>query len=61
VGSGLSGNSLLRYHARRFFYGLIPVTEVMTKDEIKSNYELNTGKVIVRRFAGLDPMQMPEF
>jgi len=31
----------------------------MTKDEIKSNYELNTGKVIVRRFAGLDPMQMP--
>ncbi len=42
-----------------FFYGPIPVTEVMTKDEIKSNYELNTGKVIVRRFAGLDPMQMP--
>ncbi len=44
-----------------FFYGPIPVTKVMTKDEIKSNYELNTGKVIVRRFAGLDPMQMPEF
>lgn len=42
-----------------FFYGPIPVTEVMTKDEIKSNYELNTGKVIVRRFTGLDPMQMP--
>ena len=42
-----------------FFYGPIPVTEVMTKDEIKSNYELNTGKVIVRRFAGLDPMQIP--
>jgi len=42
-----------------FFYGPIPVTEVMTKDEIKSNYELNTGKVIVRRFAGLDTMQMP--
>ena len=42
-----------------FFYGPIPVTKVMTGDEIKSNYELNTGKVIVRRFAGLDPMQMP--
>ena len=42
-----------------FFYGQIPVTKVMTGDEIKSNYELNTGKVIVRRFAGLDPMQMP--
>ncbi len=41
-----------------FFYGPIPVTKVMTGNEIKSNYELNTGKVIVRRFAGLDPMQM---
>lgn len=42
-----------------YFYGSIPVTEVMTVDEIKSNYELNTGKVIVRRFAGIDPVQMP--
>ena len=41
------------------FYGPIPVTEVMTEEEIKNNYELNTGKVIVRRFDGLDPMQMP--
>ncbi len=42
-----------------YFYGSIPVTEAMTVDEIKSNYELNTGKVIVRRFAGIDPIQMP--
>jgi len=42
-----------------FFYGSIPVTEIMTEDEIKSDYELNTGKVIVRRFAGMDPIQMP--
>jgi len=42
-----------------YFYGLIPVTEVMTEDEIKSNYELNTGKVIIKRFADIDPMQMP--
>jgi L-ribulose-5-phosphate 4-epimerase len=42
-----------------FFYGPVPLTEVMTKDEIKSDYELNTGKVIVRRFAGLDPIQIP--
>jgi len=42
-----------------YFYGSIPVTEAMTVDEIKSNYELNTGRVIVRRFAGIDPMQMP--
>ena len=42
-----------------YFYGPIPVTEVMTGDEIQSDYELNTGKVIVRRFAGMDPMKMP--
>jgi L-ribulose-5-phosphate 4-epimerase len=42
-----------------FFYGPVPVTDVMTADEIKSNYELNTGKVIVRRFANLDPLQIP--
>ncbi|MGB2863657.1 MAG: L-ribulose-5-phosphate 4-epimerase [Sedimentisphaerales bacterium] len=41
------------------FYGPIPVTEVMTEKEIKDDYELNTGKVIVRRIAGMDPMQMP--
>lgn len=41
------------------FYGSIPVTEIMTKDQIQSDYELNTGKVIIRRFAGIDPMEMP--
>jgi L-ribulose-5-phosphate 4-epimerase len=42
-----------------YFYGLVPVTDVMTKEEIKSDYELNTGKVIVRRFKGLEPLQIP--
>jgi len=42
-----------------YFYGSIPVTDLMTQDEIESNYELNTGKVIVRRFKDLDPLQMP--
>ncbi len=42
-----------------FFYGAVPVTESMTAEEIKDDYELNTGKVIVRRFEGLDPVQMP--
>ena len=41
-----------------FFYGAVPVTEVMTAEQIKSDYEINTGKVIVRRFANLDPLQM---
>jgi L-ribulose-5-phosphate 4-epimerase len=42
-----------------YFYGPVPVTDIMTADEIQSDYELNTGKVIVRRFAGIDPLQMP--
>jgi L-ribulose-5-phosphate 4-epimerase len=42
-----------------YFYGSIPVTEVMTEDEIQSDYELNTGKCIVRRFTGIDPTKMP--
>jgi L-ribulose-5-phosphate 4-epimerase len=42
-----------------YFYGAVPVTDVMTKEQIQDDYELNTGKVIVGRFAGLDPMQMP--
>lgn len=42
-----------------YFYGLVPVTEIMTEEEIQKEYELNTGKVIVRRFADLDPMQTP--
>ena len=42
-----------------YFYGPVPVTNVMTEEQIKVDYELNTGKVIVERFAGMDPMQMP--
>lgn len=41
------------------FYGAIPVTQVMSDAEIQDNYELNTGKVIVKRFEGMDPMHMP--
>lgn len=42
-----------------YFYGPIPVIEPLTKDEIESDYELNTGRAIARRFAELNPMQMP--
>jgi len=42
-----------------YFYGDVPVTNVMTKEQIESDYELNTGRVIVERFARIDPMQMP--
>ena len=41
-----------------YFYGPIPVTEVMTKEQVENYYELNTGKVIVKRFAGIDPLKM---
>jgi L-ribulose-5-phosphate 4-epimerase len=41
------------------FYGAIPVTETMTAAEIEADYEANTGRVIVRRFEALDPMQVP--
>jgi L-ribulose-5-phosphate 4-epimerase len=32
------------------FYGTIPVTRMMTQKEVRSDYEVNTGKVIVERF-----------
>lgn len=41
-----------------YFYGAVPVTEVMTEDQISNDYELNTGKVIAERFADIDPMRM---
>ena len=41
------------------FYGPVPVTATMTAAEIAQDYEANTGKAIVRRFEGLDPLQMP--
>lgn len=42
-----------------YFRGPVPVTEAMEPGEIESAYEANTGVVIVRRFAGIDPMHMP--
>jgi L-ribulose-5-phosphate 4-epimerase len=41
------------------FSGAIPLTRELTKAEIAQEYEANTGKVIVARFAGLDPAQVP--
>ena len=42
-----------------YFYGEIPVTRPMTKTEVGSNYELETGNVIVKRFVGRNPEEMP--
>jgi L-ribulose-5-phosphate 4-epimerase len=42
-----------------YFYGAVPITDQLTDDEIKNEYEINTGKVIVRRFKDVDPLSMP--
>ncbi len=44
-----------------YFYGPIPCTRLMTNEEIKDAYELNTGKVVVEEFKNrkIDPNQMP--
>ncbi|MCC7157044.1 MAG: L-ribulose-5-phosphate 4-epimerase [Bryobacterales bacterium] len=42
-----------------YFYGPVPVTPPLTRDEIESDYEVNTGHVIVRRFRDLDPLAVP--
>jgi L-ribulose-5-phosphate 4-epimerase len=42
-----------------FFYGPVPVTDSMTQTEIEQDYELNTGKVIVRRFGGMNALETP--
>ncbi len=42
-----------------YWYGDVPCTRLLTIGEIRSDYEANTGHVIVERFRKLDPMQHP--
>jgi L-ribulose-5-phosphate 4-epimerase len=42
-----------------YFYGAVPATAELSDAEIQGEYELNTGKAIVRRFSGIDPAAMP--
>jgi len=42
-----------------YFHGAVPVTRPLSTREIAVDYELNTGRAIVRRFKGLDPRDMP--
>lgn len=42
-----------------YFHGAVPCTRLMTADEIKENYELETGKVIVETLRGRNPMEYP--
>ncbi len=42
-----------------YFYGEIPATRLMTKEEIESAYEKNTGLVIIETFKDKDPEAIP--
>ncbi len=42
-----------------YFNGPVPVTDPLDDDQIEREYEANTGRAIVRRFAELDPLEMP--
>lgn len=42
-----------------YFRGAVPVTKPLTPGEIRSDYEANTGRAIVRRFKKLEPAHVP--
>ena len=41
------------------YYGAVPCTRMLTEEEVNGDYESNTGKVIVERMEGLDPLAVP--
>jgi L-ribulose-5-phosphate 4-epimerase len=41
------------------YYGDVPVTRLLTKKETETDYELNTGKIIVERLGATDPLTVP--
>ena len=44
-----------------YFYGPVPCTRGLTREELDEDYEKNTGKVIVETFTGrgIDPVHVP--
>ena len=42
-----------------YWYGEVPCTRLLTPAEIKGDYEVNTGRVIVDTFKKIDPLQHP--
>jgi L-ribulose-5-phosphate 4-epimerase len=41
------------------FHGPVPLTRLLVEAEVAEDYERNTGKTIVERFAGVDPLGLP--
>ena len=42
-----------------YWYGDVPCTRLLSPQEIKGDYEVNTGRVIVDTFKKMDPVQHP--
>jgi len=42
-----------------YFNGPVPLARALTPEETAEDYEGNTGKVIIERFSGLNPMEFP--
>ena len=41
------------------FYGEVPCTRVLTREETETGYEINTGKIIIEKLGSMDPLIMP--
>ena len=42
-----------------YFNGAVPVTRFLMEDEVKAEYELNTGRLIIERFHNLNAEEKP--
>jgi L-ribulose-5-phosphate 4-epimerase len=42
-----------------YWHGEVPCTRALSRKEIRDDYELNTGRVIVEAFKNLDPLEHP--
>lgn len=42
-----------------YFHGPVPVTRTLTPDEVAGDYEWETGRVIIERFSGMNPLDIP--
>jgi L-ribulose-5-phosphate 4-epimerase len=56
--AGLSIPALGTTHAD-YFFGPVPCTRKLSKKEVETNYETETGNVIVETFNGIDPLAVP--
>lgn len=41
------------------FYGEIPCTRLLTRKETETDYEINTGKIIIEKLGSVDPLVIP--